>query len=217
MLETTRTRSVPARLDSHRIDGQLVAQVTLKVDEAVLLRSRFGAYAREEDITLVGAKWRYNYRLAELEDVRHSHGSRLGGNFVDEMDAVTKCKLHRSVRTDRKRRIVVVHAVLRRGILLEAPRAVNLDDAALLRTHWLPPDMHVVESGLGRLGPLGVATTPDQHAATADHDGRVLLSVCRCEVRLPAIAGAGSCDARRGVTRGCASVPSVIFVIARRP
>jgi hypothetical protein len=43
--------------------------------------------------------------------------------------------------------------------------------------------MHVVESGLGRLGPIGVAATPDQHAATADGDGRVSLPIHRCEVR----------------------------------
>ena len=142
-----------------------------------------------EDITLVGAKW--CCRLAELEDVRHSHGSRLRGNFVDEMDAVARCKLDRSAGTDRKRRVVVVHAVFRRDILLDAPRAVNLDDSTLLSAHLLPPDMHVVESGLGRLGPLGVATTPDQHAATADGDGRVSLPIHRCEVRLHAIAGSG--------------------------
>ena len=49
--------------------------------------------------------------------------------------------------------------------------------------------MKVVESGLGRLGPLGVATPPDQHAPTADGDGRVSLPIRGCEVRLQATEG----------------------------
>jgi hypothetical protein len=167
------------------MDHQLEAHEALKVVEEVFVRSRRGDEASERIVCVlerVGGEW--CCRLAEMKDIRHSNGSHPRGYFVDEVDAVALSELHRPARTDRQRLVVVVHAVLRRGILLEVPPAVPLEDATLLRAHLCPPDMHVVEPRLGRLGPLGVATAPDQHAAIADEDGRVSLPVNRCKVRL---------------------------------
>ena len=107
---------MPARLDSHRSDGQFHAHKALEVFQTILLILSIGDFAGSASVwrawePFAGSAcqregrdggrqnlWRALTHLVEIEDVCHSHGSLARFNFIDEVNAVARCELHRHVR-----------------------------------------------------------------------------------------------------------------------